>query len=340
MSNAFRTILVTGGAGYVGSHVVRQLLDRGDRVRVLDLFLYGDQGLKPVAGHPRLSVVGGDVRDPAAMEEAAAGADTVIALAALVGNAPCDLDREAALSINAEATELLVATCVDAGVRRLVFTSCCSVYGTGADTLLMESSTLNPLSLYARTRVQSERILDAHADRLSAVILRVPCVFGLSARMRLDLVVNTLTAHAYFRRKIRVSGRAQPRPHLHVRDAATALLLAADARDPLVRGQRFNVGDDRSNHSVCDIADHVAAALPGIEVTTEPQLCDARSYRVSFSKIRKTLGFVPRFSVADGVAEIVAACRRGAIAGLDDPRLSNFDSLKRFGVPALLSPAA
>lgn len=340
MSNTPRTVLVTGGAGYVGSHVVRQLLDRGDRVRVLDLLLYDDEGLRALRNHERLRIIVGDVRDPAAMHEAADGADTVVALAALVGNAACDLDPETTLGINQEATELLVETCLDARVRRLVFASCCSVYGTGADPLLMESSTLNPLSLYARTRVASERILDAHADRLSAVILRLPTVFGVSPRMRLDLLVNTLTTHAYFRRKIRVSGRALARPHLHVHDAAAALLLAADARDPLVRGQRFNVGDDRSNHPVREVAAIVAAALPGTEVVGEPQLGDARSYRVSFCKIRKTLGFVRRFSVADGVAEIVAACRRGAIVGLEDARHSNFESLKRFGVPELLSPAA
>ena len=340
MSNALRTFLVTGGAGYIGSHVVRQLLDRGDRVRVLDLLLYGDRGLGAVRDHPRLTVVAGDVRDPAAMQEAAAGVDTVIALAALVGDAACDLDRDTTVAINEEAAALLVETCVDAGVRRLVFASSCSVYGTGGDPLLMETSTLNPVSLYARTRVAAERILEAHADRLSAVTLRLSTVFGVSARMRLDLLVNTLTAHAYFRRRIRVSGRAPARPHLHVRDAAEALVLAADARDTLVRGQRFNVGDDRSNHSVREIAAIVAGAVPGTTVLVDPQLCDARNYRVSFSKIRKTLGFARRFSVEDGVAEIVAACRRGVITGLDDPRQSNFESLKRLGVPALLSPAA
>lgn len=340
MPSASRIVLVTGGAGYVGSQVVRQLLDRGDRVRVLDLMLYGDQGLRALQSHERLSIVAGDVRDPAAMHEAAAGADTVIALAALVGPAACDLDPDLTVDINHEATELLVKTCRDTGVRRLVFGSCCSVYGMGADPLLMESSTLNPLSLYARTRVDAERIVDVHAHRLSAVIMRLPTVFGMSPRMRLDLLVNTLTAHAYFRRKIRVSGRAHARPHLHVHDASAALLLAADARDPLVRGQRFNVGDDRSNHGVRDIAAIVAAVLPGTEVAVEPPLCDARSYRVSFSKIRKTLGFTRRFSVADGVGEIVAACRAGTIAGLADPRHSNFESLKRFGVPELLSPAA
>lgn len=340
MANAPRTVLVTGGAGYVGAHVVRQLLHRGDRVRVLDALLYGDAGLQALKAHERLRVIVGDVRDPAAMQDAVAGADTVIALAALAGTAACELDREATVAINQEATELLVETCLDARVRRLVFASCCSVYGTGADPLLMESSTLNPLSLYARTRVDSERIIEAHADRLSAVALRLPTLFGMSERMRVDLLVNTLTAHAYFRGKLRVSGRAAARPHLHVADAAGALLLAADARDPLVRGQRFNVGDDRSSHSVREIAAIVAAGLPGTEVAVEPHPCDARSYRVSFSKIRKTLGFTGRFSVADGVAEVVAACRRGAIPGLEDPRGSNFESLKRFGIPDALLRAA
>lgn len=340
MSNASRTILVTGGAGYVGSHVVKQLLDRGDHVRVLDLLLYGDQGLKALGNHPRLSVLVGDVRDPAAMQEAAAGADAVIALAALAGTAACDVDRDAAVSVNQEATELLVTACIEARVRRLVFASCCSVYGCSADPLLMESSTLDPLSLYARTRVQSERTIDAHSERLSAVILRLPTMFGVSPRMRLDLLVNSLTAHAYFRRKLRVSGRAQPRAHLHVHDAATALVLATDARDTLVRGQRFNVGDDASNHSVRQIADLIAAALPGTEVAGEPPVGDAWASRVSFSKIRKTLGFKPRLGVAEGIAEIVAACRRGAVVALEDPRLSNFESLKRSGVPELFSPAA
>lgn len=340
MSNASRTILVTGGAGYVGSHVVRQLLDRGDHVRVLDLLLYGDQGLKALGNHPQLSVLVGDVRDPAAMQEAAAGADAVIALAALAGTAACDVDRDAAVSVNHEATELLVTTCIEARVRRLVFASCCSVYGRSGDPLLMESSTLDPLSLYARTRVESERIIDAHSDRLSAVILRLPTMFGESPRMRLDLLVNSLTAHAYFRRKLRVSGRAQPRAHLHVHDAATALLLATDARDTLVRGQRFNVGDDGSHHSVRQIAALIATALPGTEVAGEPPVGDARAARVSFSKIRKTLGFAPRRSVSEGIAEIVAACRRGAVVALEDPRHSNFESLKRSGVPELLTPAA
>ena len=335
-----RTILVTGGAGYVGSHVVRRLLERGDRVRVLDLFLYGDDGLKGITEHQGLSVRVGDVRDPVAMREATEGADTVIALAALVGDAACDLDRETTAAINHGATALLVETCAKASVQRLVFASSCSVYGAGTDPILCERSAVNPVSFYAQTRVDSERIIDACAGRVSAVTLRLSTVFGLSHRMRLDLLVNTFTAQAYFGRRIRVFGGRQWRPNLHVQDAAAAFILAADAPDALVRGERFNVGDDRSNHTVRDIADLVAGALPGTEVQLEAQSVDARDYRVSFSKIRTTLGFVQQRSVPDGIAEIVAACRRGDIAGIEDPRHSNFESLRHFGVPALLPRAA
>jgi nucleoside-diphosphate-sugar epimerase len=335
-----RTIVVTGGAGYVGSHLVRRLLERGDRVRVLDLFLYGEHGLDGVVEHPHLSVRVGDVRDRAALREVLAGADAVIALAALVGDPACELDRGATLGINAEATARLAATCVEAGVRRLVFASSCSVYGAGGSAAVDEASALNPVSLYAQTRVESERILDAYAQRLDTVTLRLATVFGLSPRMRLDLLVNTFAAQAYFRRMIRVFGGTQWRPNLHVQDAAAAFAAAADAPAALVRGQRFNVGDDRANHTVREIAELVASVLPGTEVRVEPEAVDARDYRVTFAKIRACLGFRARFGVRDGIAEIVAACDRGEIVGLDDARQSNYESLKRSGVPDAMSRAA
>jgi nucleoside-diphosphate-sugar epimerase len=222
-------------------------------------------------------------------------------------------------AINCDATHLLAETCVAARVKRLVFASSCSVYGAGSDPLA-ETSTLNPLSFYARTRVDAERIVESFADRLSVVTLRLPTLFGLSPRMRLDLLVNALTTQAYFRQQMRVAGGGQWRPNLHVQDAATAFVLAADAPEPLVRGQCFNVGDGRANQTVREIAALVAAALPGTDVHVEEHAADARDYRVSFSKIRTALGFVPKLGVPHGIAEIVTACRRGEIAGLEDPR--------------------
>jgi len=330
-------VLVTGGAGYLGSVLVPALLERGCSVAVLDNFMYGQDSLAAACYHPQFSIVRGDVRSMDTMKPLLKDADVIIPLAALVGAPLCDRDPLAATSTNKQAIVDMLEL-IGRG-QRVILPITNSGYGVGeAGKFCTEETPIRPVSLYGRDKVDVERtLLERHP---SAISLRLATVFGMSPRMRLDLLVNTLTAHAYFRGKIRVSGRAHARPHLHAQDAATALLLAAEARDTLVRGQRFNVGDDSSNHGVRDIAGLVAAALPGTEVTVEPQLADARSYRVSFSKIRKTLGFARRFSVSDGVAEILAACRRGAIVGLEDPRHSNFDSLKRFGVPTLLSPAA
>ena len=313
-----RTITITGGAGYLGSHLVRRLLARGDRVRVLDAFVHGHHGLAGLPADPRLTLIAGDVRDGAAVRNAMAGSDTVVALAAL-GGGEASFDRDAMASVNCDATYLLADTCVTSRVGRLVFVSSCSVYGVGGDPLA-ETSTLDPRSFYARTRVDAERIVESFADRLSAVTLRLPTLFGLSPRMRLDLLVNALTTQAYFRGHMSVPGGDQWRPQLHVRDAVTAIVLAADAPEPLVRGQRFNVGDQRANQTIREIAALVAAALPGTDARVEEHAADTRDYRVSFSKIRTALGFAPQFDVAYGIAEIVAACRRGEITGPEDPR--------------------
>ncbi|HEX3176873.1 MAG TPA: NAD(P)-dependent oxidoreductase [Methylomirabilota bacterium] len=341
MTTDRRTILITGGAGYLGAHLVRRLLARGDRVRVLDAFLYGDHGLKGVMEHAALTVLAGDVRDAAAVYEAASGADVVIALAALVGEAACDVDRDAAAAINCDGAHVLAEVCVTAGVRRLVFASSCSVYGAGIEPVLVETSTPAPLSFYARTRVDAERIIDSFSERLSIVTLRLPTLFGRSARMRLDLLVNRLSAEAYFQHRLRMPGGSPGRAaHLHVQDAVTAFLLAAEAPEPLVRGQRFNVGDDAARHTPREVAALVEAALPGIDVEPERPASGGRDVRVSFVKIRKALGFVARRSVADGITEVIAACRSGEIRPLDDARQSNAETLRRSGVPDLVQRAA
>lgn len=325
------TILVTGGAGYVGSHLVRKLLARGRRVRVLDRYLYGDHGLTAVLGEPGLEVIEADVRDRMAVMKAARNCDAVIALAALVGDAACDLNPAETASINLESTRLVAEVCDELAIGRLVFASSCSVYGAGVDEILTETSELAPVSRYAQTRIDSEAILHDYRDRLSVVILRLATVFGLSPRMRLDLIVNTFAAQAFFNRRIRVFGGGQWRPNLHVQDAAAAFMLAAEAPDAVAGGEIFNVGDNDANHTVLDIARMVHAALPGTEVEMVETITDQRNYRVSFDKINQRLGFRARFGVADGVAEIVAACRRGDISGLADPRYSNIQCLKLSG---------
>jgi nucleoside-diphosphate-sugar epimerase len=326
-----RVVLVTGGAGYVGSHVVRKLLAQDRRVRVLDSFLYGDQGLREVTGHPRLELIEGDIRHLRTVALATRGVHSVIALAALVGDAACDLDVDETVSINLEATRLLAEACQGAGVARLVFASSCSVYGANSELMLNEGSWLNPVSLYAQTRIESEQILLRRADRLSTVILRLATVFGWSTRMRLDLVVNTLTAHAFFRGKLRLFGGDQWRPNVHVQDVAEAFIAAADADDARVRGEIFNVGGDHLNYRVSQLAEIVRAHVPRVEIEVLPTAADRRDYRVSFDKIRHVLGFAPRFTVEAGVAELLRAFEAGEITAPEADHYHNFKHLQNCG---------
>ena len=332
-------VLVTGGAGYVGSHVVRKLLAQGRRVRVLDSFMYGSHGLAAVRRHPNLELLEGDIRHMDTLTRAVKGVDRVIALAAIVGDQACDLDPDETGTINLEATKLLAEVCQRAKVRRVVFASSCSVYGANSNLTLNEGSWLNPVSLYARTRIRSEAELLRRSGDLSVAILRLATVFGLSARMRLDLVVNTFTAHAYFNRQVRVFGGAQWRPNLHCQDAADAFIAAADAPDEAVRGEIFNVGDNGANHTIREVADIVGRVVPDVKVEIIEASPDQRDYRVSFDKIRHVLGFRTRFTVEDGVREMALSLAAGEIKDPDHDRYSNLRSLKALYAARGTSPS-
>lgn len=317
------TVLLTGGAGFVGAHLTRKLLARGRRVRVLDRFVYGDGGLRDVIGHPDLELVTGDICDPAALSQAVRGARSVIALAAVVGDAACDLQPQLSLTTNYESTRLALSACEEAGVERLVFASSCSVYGANGTEPLDEKSQLNPVSLYARTRVMSEKFLRREARKTEVVILRLATVCGVSPRMRFDLMVNTMTACAIVNGTIRVSGAQQWRPHLHVQDAAEAFALAAESEN--VNGGIFNVGSDEQNFTIGEVAEKVAARVPGTSIEHVSSAGDSRSYRVRFDHIREELGFRGRKTVEDAIAEVNALLASGSI---DDFRSKRFHNAK------------
>jgi lipopolysaccharide/colanic/teichoic acid biosynthesis glycosyltransferase/nucleoside-diphosphate-sugar epimerase len=331
-----RRVLVTGGAGYIGSHVVRKLLARGHRVRVLDTFLYGDHGLSQIATHPHLEVVEGDIRHLRTMAAAVKGMDSVIALAALVGDAACELDVDETMSTNLEATQLLAEVCQRYAVRRVVFASSCSVYGANSELVLNEGSWLNPVSLYARSRVRSEEILLRQVDQLSVTILRLATVFGLSYRMRLDLLVNTFASNAFFDGRLRVLGGNQYRPNVHVQDAAEAFILASQAPDEKARGEVFNVGDSSLNYTVLDVARFVQAQLPDTEIDITQESHDRRDYRVNFDKIRHVLGFRPAYTVQDGIREMVRAFRDGLVTEPKNEVYHNFRYLNTRGFPTVV----
>ena len=327
--NGARRVLVTGGAGFIGSHLVRMLLERGYHVRILDRFDYGWSGIEGLQ-HPHLEVMQGDICDSRAVSRAIRDVQGVLALAALVGDPACNLNPEETIDLNYTATKILIEACNLYGVRRLVFASSCSVYGANGDGMLTERSRLNPVSLYARTRVLSENILFDRRGDVEPVALRLATVFGLSPRMRFDLVVNTMTVRAVVDRRISVVGGGQWRPNVHCRDAARAFILALEAPASGVAGEIFNVGGEALNHRIVELAAMVADVVGDVEVTLQADVADPRDYRVSFEKIRRTLGFVPAFTVAQGIAEVAAAVRRNpTLRHHREPLFHNVQALKQ-----------
>ena len=326
-----RRVLVTGGAGYVGSHLVRLLLDRGYRVRVLDRFDYGRDGLEGILSYPHLEVIAGDICNSRDLSRAVRDVDSVVALAAVVGDPACNLFPEETINLNYTATKILVETCNFYAVRRVVFASSCSVYGASTNgDYLTEQSRLNPLSLYARTRVLSENILFDRCGEVEPVVLRLATVFGLSPRMRFDLVVNTLTARALTEHRIHIHGGNQWRPNVHCRDVAQACVRALEASTGSVAGQVFNVGADALNHRIADLGDLVAQLVGGVDVVRQGDVADPRDYRVSFAKIRSVLGFAPDYTVAKGIREIVAAMRATpALQRHQDPVYHNVQAFQQ-----------
>jgi nucleoside-diphosphate-sugar epimerase len=327
-----RRVLVTGGAGFIGSHLTRMLLDRSYNVRVLDNFTYGYAGLSAIRNHPRLEIVAGDICNLRDVSRAMRDVDGVIGLAAIVGDPACNLDPEETINLNYAATKIL-AECADFyRVQRLVFASSCSVYGASLkeDDLLNERSRLNPVSLYARTRVLSESIIFDRCGDTEPVVLRLATVFGLSPRMRFDLVVNTLTARAVVDRTIAIFGGRQWRPNVHCRDAARAFLTALEAPGDKVAGEVFNVGGDENNHRISEIGDIVASVVGEVAVSLQNEIPDPRDYRVSFEKIRRVLNFVPEYAVRDGVREVASAMRADLnLRTHMDPMFHNVQALRQ-----------
>jgi len=332
--NAIRsgdTVLVTGGAGYVGSHLVRMLLKQGYRVRVLETFLYGDAGLVGCRADPRLEIVSGDICNVRDMIGVAKGVKVVVALAALVGDAACELDHDETIAINVESTKLLCNVVrLTPSIERVVFASSCSVYGATEGLVLNEGSKLNPVSFYARSRIVSEQILARELADRSVVTLRLGTVFGASPRMRLDLMVNTMTHRAVTASRITVSGGQAWRPHVHVKDVAQAFLMAAEAPPSRVTGEVFNVGSDQNNYTISETAVVVAGEIPGTKIEYLDSVEDLRSYRVSFDKIRHVLGFVARHRIEDGVREVRELLQSGSIDA-DAPIFSNLKHLRESG---------
>ena len=321
-------VLVTGGAGYMGSVVARLLLGEGYQIRVLDSLLYGGQALLGLYHNENFDFVRGDIRSTDVVNSALDGIDAVVHLAAIVGDPACARRPELARETNLDASLQLFELSQRQGVSRFVFASTCSNYGKMGDPAqyVTEESRLSPLSLYAETKVAvEEALLDAPVHNTPAVtILRFATVFGLSPRMRFDLTVNEFTMELLTKRKLVVYGEQFWRPYLHVRDAARAVAIVLNAPLEKVGGQVFNVGDTTQNYQKGQLVELICAHIGGeVGIEHVQKKEDPRDYRVSFEKTRQELGFHITCTVEDGIREITDAITQGVITDFDNPCFRN-----------------
>lgn len=319
---------MTGGAGYVGSVLVPKLLNAGYKVKVLDLFLYGEHVLDQVKDHPNLELIRGDIRDRNLLEKATAGCDSVIHLACISNDPSFELDPDLGKSINYDAFFGLVDISKFNGVRRFIYASSSSVYGIKNDEEVTENLPLMPLTDYSKYKAMCEDVLlEKREPGFVPLILRPATVCGYSPRLRLDLIVNILTSHAVNNKQIQVFGGDQKRPNIHIEDVTDMYVQSLEWPEEKIDGNIFNAGYD--NQTVNEIAESVRRRVGDDVEIVKTASNDLRSYHISSEKIRRELGFVPKRSTEDGVRDLVTAFKEGKIPNaMTDVRYYNIGKMQ------------
>ena len=309
---SIKTVLVTGGAGYVGSALIPELINAGYHVKVLDLYMFGNDVLNSVQGHPNLEQIKGDIRDKLLLAKIIPGCDAVIHLACISNDPSFELNPELGKSINYDAFIPLVDISKSSGVKRFIYASSSSVYGIKEEKNVTEDLPLLPLTDYSKYKAMCEDVLmEKKEPGFVTLILRPSTVCGYSPRLRLDLTVNILTNLAVNNRKITVFGGQQMRPNIHIKDMVRAYLKSLEWPDEAIDGKIYNVGFE--NFTVAEIAEKVRSVVgPDIDIVTTPS-DDNRSYHVSSEKIKRELGFVAQHSVEEAAQDLFAAFQAGKI---------------------------
>src|SRR3989338_7921068 len=328
-----KSVLVTGGAGYVGSVLIPKLLRNGYKVKVLDLYIYGENVLDSVKDNPNLTQIKGDIRDTGFLEKELLGTDAVIHLACISNDPSYELNPDLGKSINFDAFVSLVDVCKKTSVKRFIYASSSSVYGIKGEEKVTEDLPLEPLTDYSKYKALCEdHLLGLKEPGFVFLILRPATVCGYSPRLRLDLSVNILTNHAVNKGKITVFGGEQKRPNLHIEDMTDLYVKALEYPDEMIDRKIFNAG--YHNMKMKEIAEVVKKVVTremkrdSLEIVTTPT-DDNRSYHVSSEKIKKELGFEAKRSVEQAIIDICKAFNAGLIPNsMEDKRYFNIKTMQ------------
>lgn len=331
MTTETKHVLITGGAGYIGSLLAGEMLRQNYRVTVLDKLLFGGDSLVNYLSHPNFNFAKVDVWEPRALREvfkSKAGApDAVIHLAAIVGFPACQaVGKQVAWRYNVEATQNVYEQAKELGSERFIFASTYSNYGLSQNgDLVTEESPLNPQSLYAETKIAAEEYLLSRTELPAPIIFRLATLYGISPRTRFDLIVNQFVLDAWTKRDLLIYQRGYSRSFVHVRDVVKGLILGLEAPLKKVRGQVFNLGAEQGNYRKDQIVNFVLKRLPETNVRYKNLTFggDMRDISVSFEKIRRELGYEPTLTIDDGVREVLHALQDGLIKNPYDERFRN-----------------
>ncbi len=329
------TVLVTGGAGYVGGILIPKLLAKGYSVRVIDLYLFGEHIWPELENNPNLEQFKGDIRDQVLLRQILSGCDYVIHFACISNDPSFELDPELGKSINFDAFEPLVRISKESGVKRFVYASSSSVYGVSEVANVDEDHPLIPLTDYSKYKSLCEPILlEQGSQNFVPLVLRPATVCGYSPRQRLDLTVNILTNHAISNGRIMVFGGEQMRPNINIEDMTDLYLKVLELPEEKISGKIYNAG--YQNHTVKELAEMVKRVVERevsngkkIDIVTTPS-DDKRSYHISSEKIKRELGFIPKYTVEDAILSLVDAFKAGKLPNsMTDPRYFNIKTMQQ-----------
>ena len=325
-----KKIIVTGGAGYVGSGLLRELLSSGYDVTCIDNLMFGGESLLNLWHHKNFTFINCDINDHESLKKVflTNNYNYVIHLAAIVGDPACKLNSNLAIKTNWESSKLLFEISKNTGVDKFIFASTCSNYGKMEDpnAYVDEDSKLSPVSLYAELKVNFENYIlndSMKVDGFAPTILRFSTVYGLSPRMRFDLTVNEFTKQLALKRELLVFGEQFWRPYCHVKDFAKAFITVLESSQSKVSYNVFNVGDTRENYTKQMLVDEIKKILPNSQIKYVTKNDDPRDYRVNCDKIKSELGFKISMRVPDGIKEIVQIIQENLIQDLDNQKYYN-----------------